>query len=268
MSNFQLIKSAPASKFEEMVGDSPQISKVISLAHRVAMSKVNVLISGESGTGKELVARSIHYSSNRAAQPFVAVNCAAIPEALLESELFGHAKGSFTGAVNSRKGLFQEANGGTIFLDEIGDLSLPLQAKLLRVLQDQKIRCVGDNTERQLNIRIVTATHRDLKKAVHKELFREDLYYRLNVIEIVIPPLRDRKQDISTLAEHFVAKYCRIHKLRHKTIAPQAMEYLQKHNWPGNIRQLENSIERVLVMIESEIVTIDDFFFLNVGVWL
>jgi DNA-binding NtrC family response regulator len=227
--------------------------------HRVAKSKVNVLITGESGTGKEVVARAIHLASNRAEKPFVAVNCAAIPETLLESELFGHAKGSFTGASQVRKGLFQEADGGTIFLDEIGDMSLPLQAKLLRVLQDQKIRAVGENSEKQVNVRILAATHQDLIHAVKMGQFREDLYYRLHVVEIAMPPLRERKEDIPILANYFVQKYSERHGLQAKKISKTGLVFLAEQRWPGNIRQLENVIERAVVMGESPELEITDF---------
>jgi DNA-binding NtrC family response regulator len=226
---------------------------------RVARSKVNVLITGESGTGKEVVARAIHLASNRSEKSFVAVNCAAIPENLLESELFGHAKGSFTGASQVRKGLFQEADGGTIFLDEIGDMSLPLQAKLLRVLQDQKIRAVGENAEKQVNVRILAATHQDLVHSVKMGQFREDLYYRLHVVEIAMPPLRERKEDIGFLANYFVQKYSERHGVASKKISKNGLAFLAEQRWPGNIRQLENVIERAVVMGESPELEVADF---------
>jgi DNA-binding NtrC family response regulator len=231
-----------------IIGKSQKIQIVFDLISRVSKNNANVLITGESGTGKELVARSIHDSGPRADKPFIAVNCSAIPEALLESELFGHSKGSFTGAVQSRKGLFQEADTGTIFLDEIGDMSLPLQAKLLRVLQDKLVRPVGDNTYKQVDVRIIAATNRDLPAAIKAEKFREDLFYRLCVIPIPLPPLRERQEDIILLAQHYIRKFASLHNSNVKKFSKEALAYLVQQPWPGNVRELENFIERVVIM--------------------
>jgi transcriptional regulator with PAS, ATPase and Fis domain len=218
----------------------------------VAMSSANVLICGESGTGKELVARALHYTGPRKNNAFVPINCAAIPEQLLESELFGHVKGSFTGAVSDKKGLFEEADYGTLFLDEIGDLSLALQVKLLRVLQDKEVRAVGGNRLKQVNTRIISATHRDLKSLVKEGKFREDLFYRLNVVPIRVPPLRERKEDIPLLVENFIEKYSQQNNVPIRQISVDAMTALTAYSWPGNVRELENVIERVIVLSSDE----------------
>jgi DNA-binding NtrC family response regulator len=207
---------------------------------------------GESGTGKEVIARTIHESSNRSSRPFVAINCAAIPETLLEAELFGHAKGAFTGAIDKKTGLFEEAEGGTLFLDEIGDMPLPLQAKLLRVLQDRKIKRIGENRFREIDVRIVSATHRTLKQEVMEGKFREDLFFRLNVIPIHIPPLRERPEDIIPLAEFFLRRYSALNSTQTKRFSKDTLAVLLKHTWNGNVRELENTIERAAVLSDAE----------------
>jgi two-component system response regulator HydG len=235
-----------------IIGKSAAMKTVFDLIHRVASSTANVLITGESGTGKELVAKAIHENGSRAQGPFVAINCTAIPEDLLESELFGHSKGAFTGAVARKKGLFEEANGGTLFLDEIGDMSPSLQAKLLRAVQERVVRPVGDNQSIPIDVRIVTATHKDLKKAIQDGVFREDLYYRLSVIPISLPALRDRPDDIVLLAEHFLRKYVALNQSPVKGFTPEAREQLLCYRWPGNVRELENAIERAVVLAPGE----------------
>lgn len=250
-------------QLDQIIGKSQKMQGVFDLIKRIAHTTTTVLITGESGTGKEMVARAIHQNGPLHDKPFVAVNCAAIPEALLESELFGHSKGSFTGAHQSRKGLFQEADGGTLFLDEIGDLSLSLQVKLLRVLQDKKVKPVGENTYKQVNVRILAATHRDLRVAIKKNLFREDLYYRLNVISIAIPPLRERQEDIILLALHFLHKFSTLHHMHGKRFAKGALAHLTSQKWSGNVRELENAIERAVIIsqgteIQEKDLVIDD----------
>lgn len=242
----------------EMLGKSPGMRQVFDLVTRVAGSTANVLVTGESGTGKEMVARAIHTMGPRAGKPFVAINCTAIPETLLESELFGHAKGSFTGAAGKKKGLVEEANGGTLFLDEIGDMSPPLQAKLLRVLQERKIRPVGDNQLYDVDVRVIAATHKDLKTAIREGRFREDLYYRLSVIPIGIPPLRERSEDIPILADHFLRKYSAANlfdgKERVLGFTKAAVSKLMSLRWEGNVRELENVIERAVVLCAGNLV--------------
>lgn len=233
---------------ESIIGKSPAIQTVFETIRRVAPASATVLIHGESGSGKELVARAIHSSGPRKGKPFVPVNCTAIPEQLLESELFGHVRGSFTGAVADKKGLFEEANGGTLFLDEIGDLSPTLQAKLLRVLQDKQIRPVGSSELKSVDVRIIAATHRDLKIMVKDGHFREDLFYRLNVLPVNVPPLRDRTQDIPMLVENFISKYASQNASKVNGVTNEAMAALMAHPWPGNVRELENLIERAVVL--------------------
>lgn len=240
--------------FSRIIGKSPGMREVFDLIRRVAPANANVLITGESGTGKERVARAIHDEGNRRSKRFVAINCTAIPEALLESELFGHAKGSFTGAINRKRGLFEEADGGTIFLDEIGDMNLALQGKLLRVIQERKVRSVGDTIDREIDVRIVAATHKDLKTAIRNGTFREDLYYRLSVIPIMIPPLRHRREDIPLLADHFLAKYARANKSKITGFTPEAMTQLISMPWEGNVRELENVVERVIVLARGTLI--------------
>lgn len=239
---------------ESIIGKSAVMAEVFETVKRVAPAVANVLISGESGSGKELVARAIHNSGPRKNKPFIPVNCSAIPEQLLESELFGHVRGSFTGAIADKKGLFEEAEGGTIFLDEIGDLNLTLQAKLLRVIQDRQIRAVGDNKLRQIDVRVVAATHRDLKTMVSETTFREDLFYRLNVLPVRVPPLRERPEDIPLLVETFIAKFAAQNNSPVAGITPEAMAALMAHPWPGNVRELENIIERAVVLSRDDLI--------------
>lgn len=237
---------------DSIIGKSPAMLSVFEMIKLVSGAAASVLITGESGSGKELVARALHNSSDRKHKPFIPLNCTAIPENLLESELFGHVKGSFTGAVSDKKGLFEEAHGGTLFLDEIGDLSLALQAKLLRVLQDKQIRAVGGTQSKQVDVRIIAATHRDLKIMVKDGKFREDLFYRLNVIPIKVPALRERMEDVPLLVESFIAKFAAQNHSSVKGITPDAMAVLMAHPWPGNVRELENVIERAMVLSRGE----------------
>jgi len=241
-----------------VIGKSPGFKKAMELAKRVSSSQANIIIFGESGSGKEVVAKAVHELGDRKNGPFVAINCSAIPENLLESELFGYAKGAFTGAVGSKTGLFEEANKGTLFLDEIGDLALPLQAKLLRVLQERKIKRIGENTTRDITARVICATHKDLKKEVEKGNFREDLYFRLNVIPIHMPPLRERKEDIIPLSEYFLKKFALLNNANIKGFTKGAIKRLESLNWKGNVRELENAIERAVVLANSEFVDVDD----------
>jgi transcriptional regulator with GAF, ATPase, and Fis domain len=233
-----------------MIGDHPSIKKIQEIVRRVAPTDATVLITGESGTGKELVARAIHAASPRAPRPFVPVNCAAIPENLLESELFGHARGAFTGAHSSRLGMFQVANHGTIFLDEVGELPLSLQAKLLRVLQDGEVRPVGTDHSVAVQVRVIAATNKELPHQVEKGSFREDLFFRLQVIPVHLPPLRARRSDIPILVQHFLDKANEKHGLG-VVISREAMIYLWEYDWPGNIRELENLVERLVILSEN-----------------
>lgn len=228
--------------------------EVFELIKMVADSNSSILLHGASGTGKELVARSIHYNSSRREKPFVSINCAAIPENLLESELFGYKKGAFTGANNDKKGKFQLANEGTLFLDEIGDMPLYLQAKLLRAIQEREIEPIGSETRLKVDIRIVSATNKDLNQEIKDGNFRKDLYYRLNVIEISIPPLRERKDDIPLLVSHFIQKYNERNKRNIERISPEAIRVLQAYNWPGNVRELENIIERSVLLARTNVI--------------
>jgi two-component system, NtrC family, response regulator AtoC len=234
-----------------IVGRSPRIAQALALADKVARHPSTVLITGESGTGKELIARHIHDASPRASRPFVAVNCAAIPEALLESELFGHAKGAFTGATADRLGLFEEAHEGTLFLDELGDLPVPLQVKLLRALQEGEVRPVGDNASRSVDVRLVAATARDLESDVAEGRFRADLYYRINVVRIHLPALRERSEDVPELVRHFVDRFNRRLGLHVTGVTPAAMRALVEYPWPGNVRELENVVERAMVLTDG-----------------
>ena len=234
-----------------IVGRGATIQQVLAVATKVARHPSTVLVTGESGTGKELVARYIHMSSPRSDAELVAVNCGAIPENLLESELFGHAKGAFTGAAGDKRGLFEEADGGTLFLDEIGELPPPLQVKLLRALQEGEIRRVGDNTPRAVDVRLVAATARDLEAEVAAGRFRADLYYRINVVRLHLPPLRERREDIPELVRHFTQLYGRRVGLSVSTVSPAAMRLLMEYAWPGNVRELENVIERAMVLAEG-----------------
>ena len=244
--------------FQGIIGKSSGFIKALDLAKRVSTSVANVFICGESGTGKEVIAKAIHNMGPRKGKPFVAINCSSIPENLLESELFGHAKGAFTGASDKKIGLFEEAEGGTLFLDEIGDLSLPLQAKLLRVLQERKIKRIGENQFRSIDVRILSATHKDLRKEVIEGRFREDLFFRLNVIQIKIPPLRERKEDIIPLAEFFLKKFIALNSSKVKGFSKPVLEKLMNYSWPGNVRELENAIERAVVLTSSDYIVNED----------
>lgn len=239
-----------------MIGKSKKMRDLYQLIKIVADSNATILICGESGTGKELVARAIHQNSPRLTHPFVAIDCGAMPETLLESELFGHVRGSFTGAVTTKKGLFEEANGGTIFLDEIADTTLAFQSKLLRVLQEGEIRPVGGNRGIKVNVRVISATNKDLKEAIEKKTFRDDLYYRLAVVCVPIPPLRERKEDIPLLADHFARKYCLETKKEVKRITPEALSLLMQYPWRGNVRELENVIERAILLTPGPEITV------------
>lgn len=243
--------------FSSIVGQSPAIRSVIEEVKMVANSRSNVLILGETGTGKELIARAIHYNSKRSGEPFVAINCSAIPENLLESEFFGHSKGAFTGAVYSKRGLFEEADKGTVFLDEIGDLSHHLQVKLLRVLDDREIRPVGSLQSKKVDVRFIAATNMDLFNAVKQGRFREDLYYRLNVINLKLPPLRARGKDIQILAEYFLEKYSTEMGGKAKSIDEEALNALNNYYWPGNIRELQNVIERAVLLCDSTTIRLE-----------
>ncbi|MFQ3574074.1 MAG: sigma-54 dependent transcriptional regulator [Thermodesulfovibrionales bacterium] len=245
-------------EISNIVGNSLEIKKILSQVQKIANAKSNVLVLGETGTGKELIARAIHYNSIRAKMPFIPINCSAIPENLLESELFGYVKGAFTGAVISKKGLFEEANGGTVFLDEIADLSLRLQAKILRVLEDYEIRPVGGNQSQKINLRFICATNKDLVNEVIENRFREDLYYRINVIQIKLPPLRERRDDIPMIVKHFVSRFCQDANIPPKEVSSDAMQRLVEYKWPGNIRELQNVIERAVLLSSGNIITLED----------
>ena len=239
--------------FSEIVGKSDSLQRIFSLVQKVADTNANILIQGESGTGKELVARAIHLNSSRSSNPFLAINCGALPESLLESELFGHTKGSFTGAISDKKGLFRSAAGGTLFLDEIGDMPTALQVKLLRALQEHEVTPIGLGKPVKFDARIVAATNKDLETEVKEGRFREDLFYRLNVIELSIPPLRDRREDIPLLVKHFVAKSAGTQKTGEKPVGRDALSALVNYDWPGNVRELENAIERAFILSGDEI---------------
>jgi two-component system response regulator AtoC len=245
-------------KFSQLIGSSARMQEVFKMIERVADTDSTILILGESGTGKELVAKSLHYNSRRQNAPFVPVNCSALPENLLESELFGHRKGAFTGAINDKSGLFQEADGGTIFLDEIGSMSPLLQSRLLRVLQEKEVRRVGDNVPVYVNVRVLAATNEPLEKRIKEGTFREDLYYRLNVIPIMLPSLRERLDDIPLLVAHFLRDKVHPRSGKGFQMTRQAMEVLSAHNWPGNVRELENAIERACVLCEDAVIQVSD----------
>ncbi|WP_282017674.1 sigma-54-dependent transcriptional regulator [Salegentibacter mishustinae] len=240
-----------------MVGSSAKFEELVDIIERVKNNRATILIRGESGTGKELVARAIHYKGSFAQNPFVAVNCGAIPENLLESELFGSTKGAYTGASETREGYFQAANGGTIFLDEIGTASLAVQVRLLRVLQEKEVRKLGARNSEKIQVRVIAATNSDLREMVEKGSFREDLYYRLNVVDILTPPLRERKEDILPLAKTFLEKYQRDYGKSGLKLSDKTVEILKRYNWPGNIRELENVIQRAIIMSENEILPQD-----------
>jgi two-component system response regulator AtoC len=249
----QLLRREVAKEFsfENIISKNEKMQEIFDVIKKVSPYKSTMLITGESGTGKELVARALHYNSDRSQNPFIAVNCGAIPENLLESELFGHAKGAFTDAIRTKKGLFEEADGGTLFLDEIGELPGQLQVKLLRVLQDGEIRRIGESKPIQIDVRIVAATVKDLPKEVNEGRFREDLFYRLNVLPLHIPPLRERKEDIPLLIQHFIRKYNQAMGKNVKEVDRKAMEALMNYKWFGNVRELENTIERAIVLSEK-----------------
>jgi len=250
--NRKLKKRLKLFNYDDIVFRSRPMAETMELVESVADKDVNVLITGESGTGKELIARTIHNHSSRSSRPFVVVDCTAIPENLLESELFGYEKGAFTGADRAKQGLFESANGGTLFLDEVGELPLFLQVKLLRTIQDKTLRRLGSNKSIKLDVRIIAATNRNLKEEVKKGLFREDLFYRLNVINIHIPPLRQRKEDIALIAVYFLKVFSEHHNKSVSTISPEAMQMLETYNWPGNVRELKNVIERAVVLANSD----------------
>lgn len=240
---------------ESIVTRNPLMLRLLEQARMVAQSDVSVLINGQSGTGKEILAQAIHAASPRAAKPFIAINCGALPEQLLESELFGHARGAFTGAVSSREGLFQAAEGGTLFLDEIGDMPPALQVKLLRVLQERKVRPLGSNHDREINVRIISATHRDLPEAMEKQAFREDLFYRLNVVNLKIPSLQQRAEDIPLLANHLLKQSAERHKPFVRRFSTDAMKRLMAASWPGNVRQLVNVIEQCVALTSAPVIS-------------
>ena len=256
--NLRLERRLKHDGLESIVGESPAMREIFRLVEKIAPTSSTVLIRGESGTGKELVARAIHARSPRAARPFQAINCAAIPENLLESELFGHEKGSFTSADSRKIGLFEAANSSTLFLDEIGDLTLPLQGKILRSLQEKEIKRVGGNDTIPVDVRVVAATNRDLEAMMKAGQFREDLFYRLNVIPIVLPPLRERASDVKALVQRFLDKANAAHGTAVGTIEPLAVELLCRHPWPGNVRQLESVVERAVLLSEGGVIRPDD----------
>lgn len=251
------LRSEVAGRYASIVGHSPSVQTVVEAARRAANSDAGVLLLGESGTGKELFARSIHQWSPRQAMPLIVINCVALTETLLENELFGHERGAFTGADRQQKGKLEMADGGTVFLDEIGDMSLPLQAKLLRVLQDREFQRVGGSKTVSVNIRIIAATNKDLKKAVKAGQFREDLYFRLNVITLTLPPLRERRDDIPALAQFFLGRHAKDAKRPHMTLGTEAMEALTRYSWPGNIRELDNVIARAVVLSPTDTIEPD-----------
>jgi two-component system NtrC family response regulator len=261
--NDELIsKLETPSKSEILISNivygSQEMEEVLNIVSRVAVSKASVMIRGESGTGKELIARAIHSASNRSNKPFIVVNCAALPETLFESELFGHEKGSYTGAVKQRIGKFEQADGGTLFVDEVGDIPMPVQVKLLRALQFGEIERLGGDKTLKLDVRIISATNRNLEQMTENNEFREDLFYRLNVVSINLPPLRKRKSDIKKLIEYFIDKFNEINGKSIKGVAKEAMDYLLKYNYPGNIRELENIMQRAVVLARDKYITIND----------
>lgn len=253
--NQELREQLARFRLPEIIGKSPAMERLVELLALVAPSEATVLITGESGTGKGLVARAIHANSRRSHGPLVEVNCAALPENLVETELFGHDKGAFTGAERARRGRFAQADGGTIFLDEVGELSLPMQAKLLRVLQDGQIQRVGSDQPITVDVRIIAATNRDLEGMVREGTFREDLFYRLNVVTVEMPPLRQRKEDIPVLVDHFLRSFSSKNKKTVRGITPRAMDLMLRYDWPGNVRELENVMERAVILLRGDYVT-------------
>jgi two-component system, NtrC family, response regulator HydG len=246
-----------AERFRGIVGDAAPVRRMLSLIEAVAPADSTVLILGESGTGKELVARAIHERSRRTSKAFMAINCGALAESVLESELFGHVRGAFTGAVSARKGLFEEASGGTLFLDEVGEMPLSLQVRLLRVLEEREVRPVGSNETRKVDVRLIAATNRNLLAATRAGTFREDLFYRLNVVSVETPPLRERVSDIPLLVHHFLALYALKLEKNVRRIEPDALEMLAAYKWPGNVRELQNAIERAVLLAKDEVITVD-----------
>jgi DNA-binding NtrC family response regulator len=244
--------------FKKLIGNSRRMQDLHRFIEKISDTDSTVLITGESGTGKELVAKTIHFNSSRGSEPFVPINCGAIPRDLIESELFGHERGAFTGAINSRVGRFELANGGTIFLDEIGELPFPLQVKLLRVVQEREFERVGGTRTIKVDVRILAATNRDLEKAVTEHSFREDLFYRLNVIPIQIPPLREREDDVLLLVSHFIAEYCRRKRKSIIKVSREASDLLCNYHWPGNVREVENAVERMIILNESGEIGVED----------
>ena len=259
-SEIQLLRGQLKEKFkiDSFISHSPRMEEVLSLASRAADSKATVLITGESGTGKEVLAKSIHYVSSRKDKPFIAVNIPALPETLLESELFGHEKGAFTGAEKSKKGRFELAESGTIFLDEIGDIPINLQVKLLRVLQEHQIERLGSTEIINIDVRIIAASHQNIEQKIKEGTFREDLYYRLNIVSLNIPPLRERKEDILPLIDYFIDKYAKENNKEKLDLSKEAVDSLIKFNFPGNVRELENIIERAVVLCRNKVITLDD----------
>ena len=251
------------TRFDNIIGQAPEMERVFSLIPEVAQSDSSVLLFGETGTGKELVAKAIHAESRRSHLPFIAINCGAIPESLLESELFGHQKGVFTGATRARKGFLEVVSGGTLFLDEIGEISPKMQVDLLRVLEEKKITSIGSRESVDVDFRLISATRHDLKKNVVEGNFREDFFYRINVIMIEIPPLRKRKEDIPLLVEHFLKKYCQETTKYVDHVTHEAMELLKRYDWPGNVRELENAIERAVVLSKSRTLNVEDLSFIQ-----
>jgi two-component system response regulator AtoC len=244
--------------FENIIGKSKAMKEIFGMVRQIADSKSTVLVMGESGTGKELISRAIHYNSNRKNYPFVTINCAAIPETLIESELFGHERGAFTNAIEKKLGRFEMAHQGTLFLDEIGELSLATQAKILRFLEEKEFIRVGGSKTIKVDVRLITATNRDLNQLLKKAAFREDLYYRINVVPIIIPPLRERKEDIPPLLDHFIKKYNEEGHKKVKGVSKEALELIMNYEWPGNVRELENSIERVIALTSNEYIQPDE----------
>ena len=245
--------------FDNFIGQSEEIVNLKELAMKVSATDSTVLIRGESGTGKDLIAKAIHAASNRASGPFVTINCAALPETLLESELFGYKKGAFTGAIKDKEGLFRVADGGTFFLDEVGNTTPAIQVKLLRVLEDKIVTPVGDTKPIEVDVRLIAATNADLEEEVKAGRFRSDLFYRLNVIPLYIPPLRERTDDLPILANHFIGKYCQRNGVSLKMLTPEALEALHKYDWPGNVRELENCIERAVLFSHEQTIDVSDF---------
>ena len=254
------LQSVNKTEYRKIIGNSSKINEIIALCQQVARGKSTVLIQGETGTGKELIARLIHQESPRVKKPFVAVNCASFPEGLLESELFGHQKGAFTGAIEKKIGKMELADGGTILFDEISEMDIQLQAKLLRAIQEKEVDPVGSKKSLPIDVRILATTNRELKKYVDEKKFREDLYYRLNVIPIIVPPLRERKEDIPALIDYFLEKHCSENGLEKKTISDKTVELLTGQNWPGNIRELENVIERAVIISLSNMIEVEHIF--------